>query len=141
MTGYLSFPYQIDGSGQTATTDLSVYVQNLILLVLETNPGERVNRPDFGGGLKQLVFGGMDAALASAAETLVRSKLLQFLGDAISINTLTVTMGRESVTVDLTYFVTHSQTAAATSVTVPLPGHSLNPQGSSGSPSVSISGT
>lgn len=138
MTGYLSFPYQIDGSGQTATTDLSVYVQNLILLVLETNPGERVNRPDFGAGLRQLVFGGMDAALASAAETLVRSKLLQFLGDAISINTLTVTLGNEAVTVDVTYFVTHTQTAAATSVTVPLPGHSATPQGSGVAATASI---
>lgn len=138
MTGYLSFPYQIDGSGQTATTDLSVYVQNLILLVLETNPGERVNRPDFGAGLRQLVFGGMDAALASAAETLVRSKLLQFLGDAISINTLTVTLGNEAVTVDVTYFVTHTQTAATSSVTVPLPGHSITPQGSGGTATASI---
>ena len=67
MTGYLSFPYQIDASGQTATTDLATYVQNLILLVLETDPGERVNLPDFGGGLKSLVFAGMDNALSSAA--------------------------------------------------------------------------
>lgn len=138
MTGYLGFPYQIDGSGQTATTDLPTYVQNLILLVFETNPGERVNRPDFGAGMRQLVFGGMDAALASAAETLVRSKLIQFLGDAISINTLTVTMGNETVTVDLTYFVTHTQTTAGTSITVPLPGYSATPQGGSGTATASI---
>jgi uncharacterized protein len=140
MTGYLSFPYQIDASGQTATTDLSTYVQNLILLVLETNPGERVNRPDFGAGLRQLVFSGMDAALASAAETLVRSKLLQFLGDAISINTLTVTLDDETVTVDLTYFVTHTQTVATASITVPLPGYSTTPQGGGGTASASIAG-
>jgi phage baseplate assembly protein W len=140
MTGYLSFPYQIDASGQTATTDLSAYVQNLILLVLETDPGERVNRPDFGAGLRQLVFSGMDATLASAAETLVRSKLLQFLGDAISINTLTVTLGDESVTVSLSYFVTHSQSAATTSVTVPLPGYSATPQTGGGTASASIPG-
>jgi phage baseplate assembly protein W len=140
MTGYLSFPYQIDASGQTATTDLSTYVQNLILLVLETDPGERVNRPDFGAGLRQLVFSGMDATLASAAETLVRSKLLQFLGDAISINTLNVTLGDETATVDLTYFVTHNQTAATTSITVPLPGYSMTPQGGGGTASASIPG-
>lgn len=140
MTGYLSFPYQIDGSGQTATTDLATYVQNLILLVLETDPGERVNRPDFGAGLRQLVFSGMDATLASAAETLVRSKLLQFLGDAISINTLTVTLGDESVTVNLSYFVTHSQSGATTTITVPLPGFSATPQTVGGNASASIPG-
>lgn len=140
MTGYLSFPYQIDASGQTATTDLSTYVQNLILLVLETDPGERVNRPDFGAGLRQLVFSGMDPTLASAAETLVRSKLLQFLGNAISINSLAVTLGDEAVTVDLTYFVTHSQSAATTSITVPLPGFSATPQGGGGTATASIPG-
>jgi len=129
MTGYLSFPYQIDASGQTATTDLATYVQNLILLVLETEPGERVNRPNFGAGLKSLVFAGMDNALASAAQTLVRSKLIQFLGDAISINTLTVTLNREEVEVDLTYFVTHTQQLAATTITVSLPGIGSAPSG------------
>ncbi len=141
MTGYLSFPYQIDMSGQTATTDISLYIQNLILLVLETNPGERVNRPTFGAGLRQLIFSGMDPALASAAETLVRSKLLQFLGDAIAINTLSVTLGDETVTVDLTYFVTHSQSAGSASVTMPLPGYSSTPQSSgTGTASASIPG-
>lgn len=132
MTGYLRFPYQIDASGQTATTDIDAYVQALIRLVLETNPGERVNRPDFGAGLRQLVFEGMDPALASAAETLVRSKLLQFLGDAITIHALTVTLGDAAVTVDLSYFVTHVQAASRTSVTLPLPGHFATPQGSGG---------
>jgi uncharacterized protein len=127
MTGYLNFPYQIDASGQTATTDLATYVQNLILLVLETDPGERVNLPEFGAGLKSLVFAGMDNALASAAQTLVRSKLIRFLGDAITINTLTVTLTGEEVEVALTYFVTHTQQLAASTVSVPLPGIGSTP--------------
>jgi phage baseplate assembly protein W len=131
MTGYLSFPYQIDASGQTATTDLATYVQNLILLVLETDPGERVNLPDFGGGLKSLVFAGMDNALASAAQTLVRSKLIRFLSDAITINTLNVTLKGEEVEVDLTYFVTHTQQLAAATVSVPLPGTGSTPSAGS----------
>lgn len=133
MTGYLSFPYQIDASGQTATTDLSTYVENLILLVLETDPGERVNLPNFGAGLKSLVFAGMDNGLASAAETLVRSKLLQFLGNTITIHTLTVGLQGEEVTVALTYFVNHTQQLAATTVAMPLPGGmSAAPGGGSG---------
>jgi hypothetical protein len=133
MTGYLNFPYQIDASGQTATTDLATYVQNLILLVLETDPGERVNLPEFGAGLKTLVFAGMDNALASAAQTLVRSKLIRFLGDAITINTLNVRLQGEEVAVDLTYFVTHTQQLASATVSVPLPGI-----GSTSTPSSSL---
>ncbi|HXC55126.1 MAG TPA: GPW/gp25 family protein [Rhizomicrobium sp.] len=132
MTGYLSFPYQIDASGQTATTDLSTYVSNLILLVLETDPGERVNLPNFGAGLKSLVFAGMDNGLASAAETLVRSKLLQFLGGTISIYTLTVSLKGEQVEIDLTYTVTHTQQLTATTVTLPLAGSGSAPGGGAG---------
>jgi phage baseplate assembly protein W len=137
MSGYLAFPYQIDASGRTATTELSVYVQNLILLVLETDPGERVNRPTFGGGLKSLVFAGMDNGLAHAAETLVRGKLLQFLGDAISIQTLSVVLNGETVDVTLTYFVTHTQQPAAVTVKVPLPGDA-GPAAASGRATASI---
>lgn len=122
MTGYLSFPYQIDMSGQTATTDLATYVQNLIVLVLETDPGERVNLPNFGAGLKSLVFAGLNDALASAAQTLVRSALLRFLGNAITIHTLSVTLQNEAVLVAVTYFVIHTQQLVATTVTMPLPG-------------------
>jgi phage baseplate assembly protein W len=122
MTGYLNFPYRIDSSGQTSTTDLSTYVENLIILVLETDPGERVNRPNFGAGLKSLVFAGMDNGLASAAETLVRSKLLQFLGDTITIHMLTVSIGPEQVDVALTYYVNHTQQLAAATIAMPLPG-------------------
>jgi phage baseplate assembly protein W len=132
MSGYLSFPYQINTAGQTATTDLATYVSNLILLVLETDPGERVNRPNFGAGLKSLVFAGMDGALASAAETLVRSKLIQFLGDAISIDTLTVLLKDEQVDVNVTYFVTHTQQLAQATVTLPLPGGASAASGSTG---------
>jgi phage baseplate assembly protein W len=134
MTGYLNFPYQIDAAGRTATTDLAAYVNNLVLLVLETDPGERVNLPTFGAGLKSLVFAGMDKGLASAAESLVRSKLMQFLGDAININTLTVTLREEQVEVDLTYFVAHTRQPGATTVTLPLPGTAAAPFGSAARP-------
>ena len=129
MTGYLSFPYQIDASGQTATTDLATYVQNLILLVLETDPGERVNRPDFGAGLKSLVFAGMDTALASAAQTLVRGALLRFVGDAITIQSLQVSVDTEAVNVAVTYFTSHTGQLATSTVAMPLPGVGSWPSG------------
>jgi uncharacterized protein len=139
MSSYLNFPFQIDTSGQTATADLATYVQNLIVLMLETDPGERVNRPDFGGGLKSLVFTGMDNSLASAAQTLVRSALLQFLGDAIAIHTLSVSLDSETVNINLTYLVTHTQQLAATAVTMPLPGGGQTLPGASGRATARIS--
>src|SRR5687768_399964 len=46
-------------------------VRQAILLILETTKGERVMRPDFGCGLRRLVFQPMSAAL----KTLVRKEV------------------------------------------------------------------
>ena len=50
-----------------ATTDDDDHVRDLIEQVLFTAPGERVNRPDFGSGLLQLVFAPNSPELAAAA--------------------------------------------------------------------------
>ncbi len=42
--------------GRTAATDDGDHVRDMIEQLLFTNPGERVNRPDFGSGLLQMVL-------------------------------------------------------------------------------------
>ena len=51
--------------------------------MLFTAPGERVNRPDFGSGLMQLVFAPNSDELAAATQFLVQGALQQWLGDLI----------------------------------------------------------
>src|SRR3546814_19753698 len=51
-----------------------------------TNPGERVNRPDFGCGLRQLVFAPNSDALAAATQTLVHGALLRWLNEVIAVD-------------------------------------------------------
>jgi Bacteriophage baseplate protein W len=122
MTGYLTFPYQIDASGHTATNDLPSYVESLVLLVLQTDPGERVNRPNFGAGLRSLVFLGMDGAFGSAAETQIRGKLMQFLSDVIAIQTLQVAVLEEEAKVSLTYTIIYTGETVSQVVSEGLPG-------------------
>ena len=43
-------------------------------------PGERVNRPDFGCGLLQLVFAPNSVELAATLQALVQGALQQWLG-------------------------------------------------------------
>ncbi len=51
------FPVQTDPSvGDMSTTVYEEDIRQAILLILETNLGERVMRPDFGSGLRELVF-------------------------------------------------------------------------------------
>ena len=52
----IDFPFHSDSRGRTATTDDDDHIRDMIEQFLFTNPGERVNRPDFGSGLLQLVF-------------------------------------------------------------------------------------
>lgn len=51
----IAYPFRFDGGGRTATADDDRHIRDLIEGVLFTNPGERVNRPDFGSGLGQLL--------------------------------------------------------------------------------------
>jgi uncharacterized protein len=52
----INYPYGFDSSGHTAQTDLPGHIFQMVEQILLTSPGERVNRPNFGCGVNQLVF-------------------------------------------------------------------------------------
>jgi hypothetical protein len=89
-TDYFDFPYQIDGRRRTAETDEDDHIRDLIYQVLFTNPGERVNRPDFGCGISQLVFMPNSSALAAATQFLVQGALTRWLDHLISVKRVEV---------------------------------------------------
>lgn len=97
----VDFPFHIGPRGQTAETDWENHVRGLIEQVLFTSPGERVNRPEFGCGLRDLVFMGNSDALATATQFQVRGALERWLGDVIRVEDLRVTAdeGRLEVTI------------------------------------------
>jgi len=66
------------------------HIHDLIFQVLFTSPGERVNRPEFGCGLKQLVFMPNSDALATATQQLVQGALHRWLQEVIAIERVTV---------------------------------------------------
>jgi hypothetical protein len=57
----------------------------MIFEVLFTNPGERVNRPDFGCGLRSLVFSPASPAVAAATKVLVKGSLQRWLEREIEV--------------------------------------------------------
>ena len=65
---YLDFPFRIDKRGRTTVTGENDHIRDMIEQVLFTNPGERVNRPDFGCGLKRLLFMPNSQPLAAATQ-------------------------------------------------------------------------
>lgn len=100
---YLNFPFAVDARGRTATTGDDDHVRNLILQVLFTSPGERVNRPEFGCGLKQLVFAPASDALAAATEQLVHGALIRWLDPVISVEHVAVAVEEAQLVVTVVY--------------------------------------
>ena len=100
---YLDFPLRIDGRGRTASTDGPEHVRDLIRQVLFTSPGERVNRPDFGCGLKTLVFAPGGEVLAAATQVLVKGALQKWLADEIQVEAVDVQAEDERLVVTVGY--------------------------------------
>jgi phage baseplate assembly protein W len=109
----LRFPYGFDARGATATADEESWIRGLIEQVLFTTPGERVMRPDFGSGLRQLVFAPNSPELAATTEMLVQGALQQWLGQLITIESVTIEAQDSSLRVHVAYRIQRTQAATS----------------------------
>ena len=105
----LHFPFQPDQRGRSGEVDSDTHLRDMIEQVLFTVPGERVNRPDFGCGLLQLVFAPNSDTLAAAIQMTVHSALQQWLGDRIVVEGVNVEHSDSTLAVDVQYVVRHGQ--------------------------------
>lgn len=110
MTGTWDFPYDIDQTGRTATTDGDGHVRDLIEQVLLTSPGERVMRPDFGSGLLSLVFERGGDQAAATAQFLVQGALEHWLSDVLTVEAVLVEADEATLIVTVRYVVLGSPT-------------------------------
>lgn len=100
---FLDHSFHFAGDGRTATTDRDDHVRDLIFQVLFTNPGERVNLPEFGCGLRELVFMPNSDVLATATQFLVHGALDRWLDGVITVNDVRVEADDERLIVDVAY--------------------------------------
>jgi phage baseplate assembly protein W len=101
----LDFPYAFDHRGRTAEADDDDHIRDMIEQFLFTNTGERVNRPDFGSGLLQMVFAPNSPELAAALQFTVQAGLQQWLGDLIEVRRLEVASEDAELRVEIEYLV------------------------------------
>ena len=101
----VDFPLHFDARGRTAKTDDDDHLRDMIEQLLFTNPGERVNRPDFGSGLLDLVFAPNSEELAAALQFSMQAAIQQWLGDVIEIESLDVKSEEATLRVELQYRV------------------------------------
>jgi phage baseplate assembly protein W len=86
-----AFPFRIDaGSRQAARVGYDDHVRQMVLQVLLTSPGERADRPDFGCGLRALLFATNSDALSATAQLLVHQALVRWLADHLIVRKVEV---------------------------------------------------
>lgn len=98
-----AFPYQLTAAGGTAQASGDDHIRQLLEQLLFTDPGERVNRPDFGCGLKAMVFAPAGAAAAAATQVLVKGSLQKWLQDEIEVEDVLVEAVESTLTVTVSY--------------------------------------
>ena len=84
----IKHPFAVDvGRGRLAEEEnYAKHVEQMMLQVLFTAPGERINRPDFGCGVKRLVFAPNSEVSAALAQVTIFQALNKWLGTAITVN-------------------------------------------------------
>jgi phage baseplate assembly protein W len=98
----LAFPFAVEG-GQVRASAGDEAVRGRIVQVLFTAPGERLDMPNFGCGLFDLLFEHDDDLLTAATGFAVREALIRWLGDEIVVEGVDVVRDGPTVTVELAY--------------------------------------
>jgi Bacteriophage baseplate protein W len=121
-----AYPLRIDGgSQQAAQAPYAAHVEQMIEQVLLTSPGERVDLPQFGCGLRQLVFGGITAGLQASLQIQVTQALGRWLAGVVDVTSVDVETGQTNAALDpgtvqvtVSYTLVDTQTSSQTTVTL-----------------------
>jgi phage baseplate assembly protein W len=118
-----AFPFRIDPvSGQAAQSPYGTHVDQMIRQVLLTSPGERADLPEFGCGLRQLIFAPNSDALQATTELIVRKSLDRWLAGQIQVQRVGVASGaggdESQIVVQIDYILIETQSKQTTEVIV-----------------------
>lgn len=108
----IDFPLHHDARGRTAEAPLDEHVRDMIEQLIFTSHGERVNRPDFGSGVLQLVFAPNSPELAATVQFTLQAALQLWLGDVVDVTDLNVIADDARLVIDLAYVVKATGQAA-----------------------------
>ena len=122
-----AYPLRIDGgSQQAAQAPYAEHVGQMVEQVLLTAPGERVDLPDFGCGLRQLVFAPMYGSLDTGLKLQITDALGRWLANVIDVQAVDVetsdddaALAEGTVQVTVTYTLVDTQTTERTTVLLP----------------------
>jgi uncharacterized protein len=101
---FLQFPFRKGHAGGAAEIgDIDQHIKDKMMQILFTIPGERVNLPDFGCGLRDLVFEGNNEVLAAAARFKIFRSLSRWIGEEAAIDKVDVFSEEEVLYIQIFY--------------------------------------
>ncbi len=101
----VAFPFGVDARGRLDAADYDPHVEQMMEQLLFTNPGERVNRPEFGVGLLRRIFAQETDPLIASLQVDIIAALRQWLPDVVHVDAVRVEIVDTTVNVDITYVV------------------------------------
>ena len=103
---HLSFPFRIAADGRSAQVQTpEEHVRDELIQLILTNLGERADLPEFGGGVRRLVFEGAGLTTSAMAKSMLSQALSRWLAQRVTVEQLDVTGFSETLVVDLVYRV------------------------------------
>jgi phage baseplate assembly protein W len=101
---HLAFPFGIADDGRTRrVASLDQHVHDELIQLILTSPGERAFLPDFGGGVRRLVFERADEVGAAMAKSTLSDALSRYLGHRVVIEHLEVDARDSTLSIEVQY--------------------------------------
>jgi phage baseplate assembly protein W len=117
----LGFPFRIDSSGRVHADGGDPLLRGKVLQLLLTAPGERVNLPEYGTRLKDVVFDPNNDVLAAATEFAIARALMRFLGEELQMDSVQIRSDGSELLVDIVYLRKADLRTERLRVGVPIP--------------------
>jgi len=116
-----AFPFRIDmASGQAAQSAYADHVDQMIRQVLLTAPGERADLPEFGCGLRQLIFAPHSDALDASTKLVVMQAINRWLSAQVQLKDVRVEPGNDEseMLVQIEYVLIETQSVRRVEVRI-----------------------
>jgi len=100
---HLAFPFRVGADGRTAAPASDAeHVRDELLQLLLTSLGERLFLPEFGGGLRRLVFEPASDTLRNVVKARITQALSRWLGQRLTVEMLDVVWDSDAATLEVT---------------------------------------
>ncbi|MEJ2552370.1 MAG: GPW/gp25 family protein [Anaerolineales bacterium] len=101
---HLAFPFQVSPDGRAAqVAALEEHVKDELLQLLLTGVGERAFLPEFGGGVRQLVFEPLGEATLGMAKARLTQAITTYLGHRVTLEDLKVEAAASTLDIEIKY--------------------------------------